>query len=67
MTKLEEEVLKLQEIIKKKDIELSMLRSAKNDLVHAIDKIAELEEIIHDLRNDLFAYKELNIQKPTGE
>ena len=67
MTKLEEEVLKLQEIIKKKDIELSMLRSTKNDLVHAIDKIAELEEIIHDLRNDLFAYKELNIQKPTGE
>jgi hypothetical protein len=67
MTKLEEEVLKLQEIIKKKDIELSMLRSAKNDLVHAIDKIAELEEIIHDLRNDLFAYKELNATKPTGE
>jgi hypothetical protein len=67
MTKLEEEVLKLQEIIKKKDIELSMLRSAKNDLVHAIEEIENLNEIIHDLRNDLFAYKELNIQKPTGE
>lgn len=60
MTKLEEEVTRLQKLVVENQIEINRLRVAKNDLVQAIEEIERLNDTIHDLRNELFLYKQLD-------